>query len=166
LKKVILTRALYLILFIILSLSSLSIIDADNEASSIDAANSAINHAFTSVLAAENVGGNVTELLLKLNEAGALLAEAENAQRSGIKTNVTQNAEKALLLADQVSEDAAALRDASLLASQNNFWWTLAFSVSGAFIFSVVLFFSWRWFKIRFINRLLDMKPEVVEDTP
>lgn len=156
----------FLFVLILIASYPLQLVKADGETSSIDAANSSINQAFTNVLAAEQAGGNVTDLLYKLNSAGELLASAENSLRSGSKTNVAVDAQKAKAIANQVNDDAIALRAESLSASQVNFCLTLTFSVMGAVVFSLSLWLAWRWFKNRFINRLLGMKPKVVEDTP
>lgn len=156
----------FLFVLILIASYPLQLVKADGETSSIDAANSSINQAFNNVLAAEQAGGNVTDLLYKLNSAGELLASAENSLRSGSKTNVAVDAQNAKVIANQVNDDAIALRAESLSASQVNFCLTLTFSVMGAVVFSLSLWLAWRWFKNRFMNRLLGMKPKVVEDTP
>jgi cytochrome bd-type quinol oxidase subunit 2 len=160
------TRAI-IILFIITIIASFypAVVKADNENISIENANSSINQAFTNILAAEKAGGNVTQLLIKLNTAGELLAKAENTYNSGNLTNVTSNAESALQLADQVNSDALALRETSLLESQKNFWYTMIFSVVGAAVFGIALLLTWRRFKRSFTNKLLGMKPMAVENT-
>jgi len=160
------TRAI-IILFIITIIASFypAVVKADNENISIENANSSINQEFTNVLAAEKAGGNVTQLLIKLNTAGDFLAKAENANNSGNLTNVTSNAESALQLADQVNSDALTLREASLIESQKSFWYTLIFSVVGAAAFGIALLLTWRRFKRSFINKLLGMKPMAVENT-
>ena len=136
-----------------------------DEKASIETADLSINQAFISVLAAEKAGGNVTQLLTALNIAGELLAEAENAYRSGNPANVTSKAENARQIADQVNSDALTLRDVSLVESQNNFWLTLTFSVVGAVVFGIALLLVWRRFKRGCMKKMLAMKPEVVENT-
>ena len=136
-----------------------------DEKASIETADLSINQAFISVLAAEKAGGNVTQLLTELNTAGELLAEAENAYRSGNLANVASKAENARQIADQVNSDALTLRDVSLVESQNNFWMTLAFSVVSVVVFGIVLLLVWRRFKRGYIKKLFALKPEVVEDT-
>jgi hypothetical protein len=142
----------------------ITLVKASNETTSIQAANSSINQAFTNVLAAEKAGGNVTQLLARLSSAGELLAEADNAYRSGNLANVTSEAENAGLIADQVNSDAISLQNASISRSQNNFLLTLIFSVDGVFVFVVVLFLVWRRVKRGYMKRLRGLKPEVVEN--
>ena len=136
-----------------------------DEKASIETADLSISQAFISVLAAEKVGGNVTQLLTALNTAGGLLAEAENAYRSGNLSNVASKAENARLIADHVNSDALNLRDVSLVESQNNFWLTLTFSVVGAVVFGIVLLLVWRRFRRSYVKKMFSMKPEVVDNT-
>jgi len=162
-KVTVMAVAILLIITVITSLQ-ITLVKASNETTSIQAANSSINQAFTNVLAAEKAGGNVTQLLARLSSAGELLAEADNAYRSGNLANVTSEAENAGLIADQVNSDAISLQNASISRSQNNFLLTLIFSVDGVFVFVVVLFLVWRRVKRGYMKRLRGLKPEVVEN--
>ena len=66
---------------------------------------SAVEQAFNAVLDAEKAGANVTQLLAKLNTAGELLADAQNALNSGNNVaNITSKAENATQIAVQVKE--------------------------------------------------------------
>jgi hypothetical protein len=140
-------------------------VEASNEKSSIEAADSSISQAFTNVLAAEKAGGNVTKLLARLDSAGELLAEANNAYRSGNLVNVTSKAENARSIADQVNSDAISLLNTSVSRSQNNFILTLFFSIDGAILFAVVLLLVWRRFKRGYMKKVLTSKPEVTKNT-
>ncbi len=142
----------------------LPLVKASNETTSLQAADASINQAFTNVLAAEKAGGNVTQLLAKLNTAGALLAEAENAYNTGNLNNVISTADSARLVANQVNSDAIGLRNSSITQSQNNLLFTVVFSVISAITFVVVMFLIWRRFKRGFTEKLLSSKPKVVEN--
>ncbi len=137
----------------------------DPTASELQAANSTIGEAFNSVLEAEKAGGNVTQLLVRLNTAGKFLADAQNAYNSGNTANVTSMVENALQIANEVNADALNLRNTSLVESQNSFWLTLTFSIVGAVVFGISLLFVWRRFRRSFMKKLLSMKPEVAENT-
>lgn len=145
-KKNIITLTLLIIVPILISLN-INSANATNEKEMIGTANSALNNAFINVLNAENAGANVTELMSRLNAAGTFLAEAENNYRSGNIANVTIQAENSRLIAEKVSIDALTLLEISLVASQNSYWSTLAFSVIGSVVFVVCLLFVWRRFK-------------------
>jgi len=166
LKKQVATIGIAVLLILTLIVSSqITLVKANNESTSIEAANSSINQAFTNVLAAEKAAGNVTQLLAELDSAGELLAAADNGYRSGNLTNVSSNAENATLIANQVNSDALNLLHASRDRSQNNFWLTLFFSIDGVFIFVVLLLLVWRRFKRSYQKKLLGLKPKVVKNT-
>jgi len=164
-------RLLFITLFIIISLNycfcseNNVFAQTDQTASKIQVANNAVNKAFNTVLDAEKAGGNVTQLLEKLNIAGILLAEAQNTFNSGNTANITSMAENAIQIATKVNGDAIILRNASLVESQNSFWLTLTFSIVGAVVFGVSLLLVWRRFRRSFMKKFLSMKPEVAENT-
>ncbi len=160
--------SLVIIIFMITAYlsGSVSNVEAENELSNIESANLAINQAYVNVLAAEKAGGNITDLLLQLNTAAEYLTKAENSYRSSDLANVSNNVEITFIIANQVNSDALALREASLIDSQARFWSTLIFSVVGTIVFSLALIFTWRRFKRSHVNKLLGMRPEVVENTP
>lgn len=141
-----------------------SLVKANDEQASIDAANSSINQAFKNVLIIEKDGGNVTQLMTRLNDAGQLLAEAENAYQNGNLSEVSSKAQSARLIANQVNSETLNLRYLSLIGTQDSFWLTLVFSVIGAVAFTTILSFVWRRFKRAYIKKLLEMKPEVIKD--
>jgi predicted PurR-regulated permease PerM len=140
------------------------IVKASNETASIQSADDSINQAFTNVLAAEKAGADVTQLLTKLNAAGAFLAEANNAYQTGNLSNSTSAADDARLIANQVNSDAIGLRNSSVTQSQNNTFLTVIFSVGAAFIFVVLMLLVWRRFKRGFSWKLLASKPTVVDN--
>jgi hypothetical protein len=133
---------------------------AQNEqtTSNLQTATRAVAQAFSAIMDAEKAGGNVTQLLLKLNNAGKYLTDAQNAYNSGNMINVVSDAESARQIAEQVSVDALNLRSASLIESQNSFWMTFVFSFVGAFVFIFSLLIVWRRFKRSFMKKLLGMK--------
>jgi CHASE3 domain sensor protein len=137
----------------------------DQTSSKLQAANTAIDRAFNTVSDAEKSGANITQLLKELNDAGALLAQADNSFRIGDLANVTSNADNARLIANQVNTDAISLRNEANNTSQIVFMFTLIFSVIGAIISVVVLFLVWRRFKSSYTKKLLSLKPQGVKNT-
>jgi hypothetical protein len=138
---------------------------ASSETASINAANSSIDQAFSNVIAAEKAGANVTQLLLELNSAGTLLAQAENSYNAGNLANITSSANNAQTIANQVNNDAIRLRNESITFAQNNLLLTLVFSLGGAFVFVVILLLVWRRFKRSYMKKLLELRPRGVENT-
>jgi hypothetical protein len=144
---------------------TLLIIPANSSSPSIEYADSAIQTAFKNVILAQNVGGNVTLLIAKLNLAGKLLADAENIQRSDGSINVTTNVMDALTIANQVNDEAQKFLNTLSVNSQNSFWLTITFSISSVCIFITSLALIWKNLKNR-SNKLNENKPEVVGGKP
>jgi hypothetical protein len=136
----------------------------DQIAAKLQEAKSAVGQAFKAVLDAEKAGGNVTQLLTKLDKAGDILADAQNALNSGSTANIASNLENGLQIANQVNSEAINLRNVSILHSQNNFWLTLTFSTVGVILFIISLLLVWRRFKRSNTNKLFSKKPEAVEN--
>jgi len=134
------------------------------ETGKIVEADNALKEAFETVLTAENAGANVSGLMVKLNQAGAFLAQAEMAYRNGDSAEATENAEQCLTTLQGVSDEASASMDSALANSQQVFWEGVTISTIGAVAFLVVLAFVWRWFSRRYLRKSLRMKPEVVPD--
>jgi hypothetical protein len=162
-KKRVTLTILFTIIIVSCFASSLDLASASAE-TSIAIANSSINNAYTNVLAAEKAGGNITDLLNKLNVAADLLVQAENNLRNGDSTEVISKAESSRQIADKVNEAAIKLLNDQLVHLTKSFWLTIAFSVVGVSVFVFVLWLVWRQFKRRFMTKLLDMKPEVLKD--
>ena len=145
-----------------LSLFLLSVYPAaaqgDQTAANLQAANTAVDQAFNAVLAAEKAGANVTVLLVQLNTADGMLAQAENLYRTGDSSAAGSLAEHALTIAQEVTTSAQNAKQTATVSSQNDLWSTLAFTVIGAVVFVLVLFLVWRWFRRRYIKSLSEAK--------
>jgi hypothetical protein len=140
-------------------------VSANDEASlAIGEADSALRRAFEAVLEAERAGANVSDLIVKLDEAGGLLAEAENAYRVGNFSEAVSKADKCSMLADGVVGEALSLKSSALADAQKATLQTLTFSCVGGVAFLTVLFFVWGWFKRAYAEKLMRMKPEVASD--
>ena len=158
----------FLLIIIVFSLSLTRLpfrVSAGDEASSaIGEADNALRRAFEAVLDAERAGANVSNLIFKLNEAGRLLAEAENAYKMGKFSEAISKAEGCSVLANGVVGEALSLKSSALAAAQTAFWQNLTFSCFGGLAFLVALFFVWGRFKRAYAKKLLRMKPEVASD--
>jgi hypothetical protein len=115
-------------------------------------------------LDAERAGANVSGLILRLNEAGGILAEAEMALGNGDSSEAASKAGQCIGIAESVKSDADVLKASALEKAQTVFWTSLTFSVVGIVVFVVVLMLVWRWFKGGYVRRMLGMKPEVAAD--
>jgi hypothetical protein len=164
-KKIVIT-AITIILIVITIIASYQMVTAQitDEEISIQNANLSINQAFNSTLAAEKAGGNVTQLLARLNTAGQLLADAQNTYQTGTLTGVTSKANSAKQIADQVNTEALTLKNASQTLTQNSFWFIVTFSIGGAIVFALIMLLAWQRFRRSYIKKMLSMKPEVVDN--
>lgn len=159
---------LFLLVFMAFSLSLTRLpfyVSASDEASSaIVEADNALRRAFEAVLEAERAGANVSDLIVKLDGAGRLLAEAENAYRIGNFSEAVSRAEECSMLADGVVGEALSLKSSALADAQKAVLQTLTFSWAGGVAFLAVLFFVWGWFKRAYAEKLMRMKPEVASN--
>ena len=134
-----------------------------NQANSkLQAANAAVNQAFTFVLAAEKAGANVNGLLNQLNNANRLLAQAENANRTGDTSMAANDANAVLSITRQVTTSAQNAKENALTSAQNAFWSTVTITIMVAVVFVLALFFVWRLVKRNYIQNLSKAKPEVI----
>jgi C4-dicarboxylate transporter len=78
----------------------------DQTASKLQAAYTAVNKAFSSVLDAEKAGSNVSDLLSQLSYADSVLAGAENSYRGGDLAKTAIQADSLLPMAQQVTSAA------------------------------------------------------------
>ena len=155
----------FLVVFVVLTLSLHGLCGASGyveAASSLDGAEELVCQAFEMVLEAEEAGANVSIFMADLDEAGALLAEAEILRRNGNVDEAAGLAEQAVVIANNVEREALELKNLALVNRQNVFWFSSVCSLVGVSVFLLVLFFVWRWFRRVYLRRLLRMKPEVV----
>jgi hypothetical protein len=140
-------------------------VSASDEASlAIGEADDALRLAFEAVLEAERAGVNVSDLIVKLDEAGGLLAEAENAYRVGNFSEAVSRAEGCSVLADGVVGEALSLKSSALADAQKAVLQTLTLSWVGGVAFLAMLFFVWSWFKRAYAKKMLKMKLEVASN--
>ena len=134
----------------------------DQATVNLQAANYEVEKAFNSVLDAEDAGANITSLLNQVNRADELLAQAENAYRTGDNTEALNSADSALLIAQQVTSTALSLKASASSSLQTTFLYAVLSTVIAAQIFVLALSFVWVRFKRRYIKKLTNSKPKVV----
>jgi hypothetical protein len=137
---------------------------ADEASSSVGKADVAVRQAFNATLEAERAGANVSGLILRLNEAGEILVEAEMALGNGNSSEAASKAGQCIGIAESVKGDADVLKASALDGARTVFWASLAFSVVGIAVLVAVLEFVWRRFKRGYVKKMLGLKPEVAHD--
>jgi LPXTG-motif cell wall-anchored protein len=136
----------------------------DPASSKLQAAIETVDQAFNAISDAERAGANVTDLLVQINAAQGLLAEAENAFRTGDSNAAANLADSVFPIAQSVVVTAQDAKQDALNSNQTNVISTIVLTVVGVIVFVLVLLFVWRRFKQNYINKLLKTKPEVVSD--
>ena len=137
---------------------------ADDASASVGNADAAVRLAFNATLDAERAGANVSGLIVRLNEAGEALTEAETALGNGNLSEASSKADQCVEIAESVKSDAAVLKASALDEAQTVFWTYLTFSVVGVAVFVVALALVWRRFKHSHIRKVFGMRPEVAHD--
>ena len=117
--------------------------------------------AFVAVAEAEGAGANVVELLSKLDEAGVLLSEANHALDVQNYDGAFSSATSANSVVDGVADYAMTLKVLAEKSRGDRLLYAVAISGIGLFLLAVFSFYGWRFLKRRYVERVLDMKPEV-----
>jgi len=131
---------------------------------SFQTANNSVNLAFDMVLKAEKAGANVKALLTQLNAAASLIAQAENSYRSGDTSSIESNTDQAVAIARQVTAQAATLEQKASAAHQNTLLISVVFTLLGSIMLILALYLVWGIFKSHYFKRVLESKPEVVDN--
>jgi len=138
----------------------------ESEASSaLTSAEGAVGSAYQAVLKAEEAGANVSGLLLvQLNDAGELLAKAKVAYRLEDFDEVVFSASLCSEISENVKNEADELHVETYGSKITVFWLTSTGSLVGVVAVGFGSFWGWRFFKKRYYERVLEMKPEVSSD--
>ena len=133
-------------------------------ASAVAMAEADMVSAYEAVLEAEQVGADVSVLLVRLNDAGESLAEAEVAYRLGDFDESVRLADLCSVISQEVKSEAGELRVQAYGARYFDMWLKIAGSLVGVVVVGLGGFWAWRVFKRRYYRRVLEMKPEVAKN--
>jgi len=117
--------------------------------------------AYVAVAEAEDAGANVSGLLVKLEFAGALLAEACNANRTGDYDEAYSFAISCSESVNGIVDEALSLELEAEKAYGGRLFMTGAVSSVALCVFFVLGLFGWRFLKKKYVERVLGMKPKV-----
>jgi len=138
---------------------------SESEASSaLTSAEGAVDSAYQAVLRAEEAGANVSGLLVRLNDAGELLAKAKVAYRLGDFDEAARFANLSGNIGGEVQNAAVELKDSAWVASVQRRWFTMTGSIISVVGVVFGSFWGWSFFRRRYYRRVLGMKPEVAPD--
>lgn len=164
LKRFLKVSACFLLAFALADLffhGDLIVRGADDAISSVANADDAVRQAFNAALDAEKAGANVSGLLVRLDEAGSVLGEAEIAFRNGNLSEAAGKANQCIGIAQSIVSAASVSKTSALDNARTMFWTYLTFSVVSIAVFIVVLALGLRRFRRGYIERMSGMKPEV-----
>lgn len=155
------------VLFVLLSSAVVGRVDAPDAeniaVSVVEEAEQAAASAYLAVLEAENVGADVSELLRRLDSAALYLASARMSLRIGDFDGAIGNASFCVEALDEILGDAEVLKDKAAKDLNEYSLIAISGSIVGVVLVLCVSFFGWRFFKVRYYERVLKTKPEVVE---
>jgi hypothetical protein len=153
--------ALFFVLSSILTLSACAPSSQEVAVSSVSEAEQSIAQAYVAVLDAERVGGNVSGLLVRLNDAAGLLSNASTALDAGNFDEASRLAVLSRQVGGGVWDDAERLRVETVDAGVDRFWLLCGVSVVSVVVVVFVSFVGYQYFKRWYFRRLLKMKPKV-----
>ncbi len=136
-------------------------LDSEEASTLIRTGENALISTFENVLRADNLGVNVSNLILKLNEATDLLERAEVSLAKGILNDVLNLTSHSIGLMEEVNKEAVRLRLAKLTQRESEFRFNLILIIVGISSFIFFMLLLWRWFKGYYLHKVLNSKPEV-----
>jgi len=113
--------------------------------------------AYSLILETEEVGGDASAMVERLNVLldDVTVLEAASEQDSEVMARLLRDV-------SSIEQDLGSLRQVAIsraeLATRNLY----LNSVAGVVIVLVLGFFSWRWFRSSYVQRMMKMRPEVV----
>ena len=152
------------LLLVLFSMFMFSVSAAGNQevaASSISEAEWSMAQAYEAVLDAESADADVSGLLVRLNDAAALLSEARMAFDVGDFDEASGYAESTSEVGYEIVDEAELLEIEAANARVHSSWGFLAISVLGVSVVVVASVLGYGFFKRRYYRRLSKMKPRV-----
>ena len=127
----------------------------------ISDAEQSMARAYEAVLDAERFGASVSGLLVRLNDAAALLSEARMAFDVGDFEDATRFAESTSEVGYEVVDEAELLEIEANNAQVHRSWWFMVTSALGVSVVLVASLLGYEYFKRRYYRRLSKMKSRV-----
>jgi hypothetical protein len=152
------------LLFALSSTLMLSVSATGNQevaASTISEAEESMARAYEAVLDAERVGADISGLLVRLNDAAALLSNAHMAFDVEDFEEATRFAESTSEVGYEVVDEAELLEIEANNAQVDKSWLFLVTSALGVSVVLVASLLGYEYFKRRYYQRLSKMKPRV-----
>lgn len=139
-------------------------VSSDEAQAAISRAEAKMSTAYASVLEAERAGANVSSLLPRLNDGAALLARAQMCYQAGNFSGAVDCANQCSDSLNGTGVEATGLGDYATVGKRPDM---LISALASAFAITGIAYagiYGWRFFKDRYLNQVLEMKPEVLTD--
>jgi len=136
---------------------------SDEALQAMEHAESELASAYVAVAEAHDAGANVSELVGRLELAGAWLTSARNAYRVEEYDESYSHAVNCNASVNGIVYEASILKGDAQRSYYEGMFLTAAFSGVGLCILLISSLLGWRLFKKRYIKRVLEMKPKVGE---
>jgi hypothetical protein len=120
-----------------------------------------LTSAYVAVGAAKTGGANVSALIVRLDEAGGLLARGNGLLGVGDYGNASLLAVQCSYTVLGVVDAAETLKVEAEARSRDGLFVSAAVSSVGLSVLFVATLLGWNFFKKRYFRQVLDMKPEV-----
>jgi len=140
--------------------------DKSEAVSRISHAEDSLEAAYLSVLEAERMGGDISEIVTLLNTALEIYSEAERALESGEYDTAVQLAGKVGDASKAVLEADISLMVVAGHVEEEAFRNQLFLSFGMVCLIVLFGFLGWRRFKVYYVNRVMGFRPEVIVDEP
>lgn len=147
---------IYLMCSFLLFPAILKVASASNEnegSTLIQQAEEAVSIAFQAVLKAENTGANVTNLIIRLNEAASDLSDAKVLLINGSSGDITKLVEHLVGITAQVKNEAQVLQANTQLNHDYIMKITIIELLVSVVVFLLIMAFIWSRFKSYYLQK-------------
>jgi len=160
----ILLVSLVLLAFSTLAVTGVFAVVGEGEAESeIQEALTALSSGYVAVLEAEKSGADVSGLLAELTSGGNFLGEAQVRYRNGDFGGAVYYADLSVETVEGLVDEAGQLKALALAEHEEMSFVTVADSGVAVVVIVLGSVVGWRLLKRRYLSKVLEMRPEVVE---
>ena len=127
-------------------------------------AENAVSEAFVAVHGAESFGANVTDLIVRLDAAGGVLAAANIAFRNGDHDGAGRLADDCIAKVGGIAGDAVSLKNAAESARIDGMNLSILAASVGLSVLFLASLIGWRYLRGFYLRRALRLRPGSVKE--
>jgi hypothetical protein len=132
----------------------------------LDNVGALLDKTYLAISEAETAGANITQLKVKINHAGDLLAIAYTRLGTGNSNEAVDFALQANESLEGIDQEVSELTIAAREGGSHRFQWAVLESSIAVSLAVFIVLTGWIYFKKNYVKRVLKMKPEVHRDEP